>query len=279
MTTENTVLIVDDEEDIRRLLERAFSKKGFIVLSSNNALDGLVQLQDNPVNVIITDIRMPGMDGLDFIAQAQEIASKVPIIVISGYGSFETAREAFNRGAFYFINKPFNMQAIEDVVQKALRLPGISTGSGKIVSFARHVLEFNVPPDMEMVDGINYQLSRVARDMGYNSKCYNVKAPFVLDELLVMDINSVNGTGRKQIDVRVEVTSERIVIEIKSDAAAFKKEKYPPSLEEIDYAAEETLSLMMVRHFADELTFSDDCLGARAVLYKNRDAPKEEPLS
>lgn len=276
MTTENTVLIVDDEEDIRRLLERAFSKKGFNVLSSGTALDGLVQLQDNPVNVIITDIRMPGMDGLDFIAQAQEITSKVPIIVISGYGNFETAREAFNRGAFYFINKPFNMQAIEDVVQKALRLPGISKSGKKVIGFARHVLEFNVPPDMEMVDGLNYQLSRVARDMGYKSKCYNVKAPFILDELLVMDINSVNGTGRKQINVRVEVTSDRIVIEIKSDAAAFKKEKYPPSLEEIDYAGEEALSMMMVRHFADELTFSDDCLSARAVIYKSQEAVEEE---
>ncbi|VAX21633.1 hypothetical protein MNBD_NITROSPINAE03-1785, partial [hydrothermal vent metagenome] len=70
---EKTVLIVDDEEDILSLLEKTLGKSGFKALSSTSAIEALVMLQDNLVSVLITDIRMPGMDGLNLIQQAHEI--------------------------------------------------------------------------------------------------------------------------------------------------------------------------------------------------------------
>ncbi len=266
---EEKILIVDDDEDIRQLLERILRKSGFEVLSASSALDALVMLQDNPVSLLITDIRMPGMDGLDLIKQAQEINSDVPIVVITGYGDFNTAVKALERGAFYFINKPFNMKTILDVVLKGIRLPRKLENGIKVLPYATHTLDFSLPSDMEMAGGASYHASRIARDMGYPRRCYSVTLPFIIDELLIKDISCNEGKDKPtKVKVSIKITSERIVVEMDSEVRAFDRESYPPALDEIDFANEQFLGMMMVRHFSDELIFSEDGYKARVVIYK-----------
>jgi len=271
---ENTVLIVDDEEDILTLLEKTLSKSGFKVLSSTSAIEALVMLQDNVVSVLITDIRMPGMDGLGLIEQAQEIKSEVPIIVITGFGDYNTAIEALNRGAFYFINKPFNMKTIVDAVSKGARLPRPLMNGKKVIPSGTHTLAFSIPPDMRMVQGVSYHASSAAMNMGYSKRRYLLELPYIINELLskCVLINSKK-VEPGVLDIKIEISVEKIVIEAQCAKEAFLPENYPPPLEEIEFANEEDLGMMMARFFSDKMTFSED--GARAVvtmLKKNKKA-------
>lgn len=273
-TMEQTVLIVDDEEDILRLLEKTLSASGFNVLSSTSAIEALVLLQDNQVSVLITDIRMPGMDGFDLIGQAQEIKPDVPIVVITGYGDYDTAIEALDRGAFYFINKPFNTKTIIDAVSKGARLPRPLNNGKQVISCGTHTLTFLIPPDMKMIQAVSHHASSAAMSMGYSQRRYLLELPYIINELLskcVLIDKEKNEPGKMAVDI--EISTDKIVIDAQCPGAPFSPESYPPPLEEIEYANEEILGMMMARYFSEEMRFSDD--GARAVVTINKERNKE----
>ncbi len=268
---EKTVLIVDDEEDILSLLEKTLDKSGFKALSSTSAIEALVMLQDNLVSVLITDVRMPGMDGLSLIQQAHEIKPDVPIIVMTGYGDYDTAIEALDRGAFYFINKPFNMKTIVDAVLKGVRLPRPLKNGNQVIPPGTHTLAFSVPPDMRMVQGVSYHASSAAMNMGYSKRCYSLELPFTINELLSKYVffDSVKDKS-SLLDVKIEISLDKIVIEAQCQSNVFLPENYPPPLEEIEFANEEVLGMMMARYFSDEMRFSDDGAGAVVTIRKER---------
>ncbi len=267
-TTKGKVLIVDDEEDILRLLSRALSKSGFEALSTSSALEALVLIQDNPISLVITDIRMPGMDGLDLIKQMQEINPDIPIVVITGYGDFSTASSALGRGAFYFLNKPFNIKTVVDVVNKGMRLPSRAVATKKAIAHTSITMNFDIPMEMDVVAGVSYQVSRAACNLGYSKHCYSLCVPFIIDELLTKEIS--HGLERNfdgSAGMSVDMNSERIIIEFQSNEGIFTSESFPSPLEEINFEDEQLLGMMMVRHFSNELNFSEDGKLVKATIY------------
>ncbi|MEL7370356.1 MAG: sigma-54 dependent transcriptional regulator [Myxococcota bacterium] len=118
--TGTRVLVVDDEENLRHMLSLSLSKDGYHVWTAGSGREGLQTLKDgDPFDICITDVRMPGMDGLAFIEQARRLGDKAPtFIAMSAYGDEKLAVEALRRGAFDYISKPF---APEDLSLK-LRL-------------------------------------------------------------------------------------------------------------------------------------------------------------
>jgi DNA-binding NtrC family response regulator len=106
------VLIIDDERAIRRALKEILEYENCQVLEAENGKDGLETIHSNSVDVIFCDIKMPIMDGMELLQQMKEEASDVPIIMISGHGTLETAVQAIKMGAFDFIEKPLDLNRI-----------------------------------------------------------------------------------------------------------------------------------------------------------------------
>ncbi len=106
---ERTLLLVDDEVNIMDALERLLRKDGCKILQANSGKDGLALLAQNEVGVIISDLRMPEMTGVEFLSQVKELYPDTVRIVLSGYADMETVKDAMNRGAIYkFLTKPWN---------------------------------------------------------------------------------------------------------------------------------------------------------------------------
>src|SRR5688500_8205403 len=101
-----TVLVVDDEANILEALQKVLSKEGFEVLTAGNGRQALEILRRQPVRVMITDLRMPGMTGDDLLKAAKAITPEVEIIVMTAYGTIENAVEAMKLGAYDFVSKP-----------------------------------------------------------------------------------------------------------------------------------------------------------------------------
>jgi len=114
------ILVVDDEAGIRYALKRRLGREGYEVHVASSAEQGLQQLDRQMPDLIITDLRMPGMDGLAFIAEARERDSTLPILAMTGFGSVEAAVEAMKRGAIDFFEKPFDGDAVVQRVARAL---------------------------------------------------------------------------------------------------------------------------------------------------------------
>jgi two-component system, NtrC family, response regulator len=119
--TVHRLLVVDDKANMRELLESAFTDRGFEVDTASSGEDAIALLADNPYDVVITDLSMPGKNGLDVLRAAKTAAVDTEVIIITAYGTIETAVEAMRLGACDFIAKPFKLNEIERKVDKILR--------------------------------------------------------------------------------------------------------------------------------------------------------------
>jgi DNA-binding NtrC family response regulator len=115
-----TILIVEDEAKMRRLLELDLGEAGFETLSAPDAETGLDLLRKDQVQLVLTDLKLPGMSGLEFLQAAKRLYATMPIIVMTAYGSVETAVEAMKAGASDYVLKPFSLAEMRLVVQKEL---------------------------------------------------------------------------------------------------------------------------------------------------------------
>src|SRR5579864_5627500 len=115
-----TILIVEDEPRMRRLLEISLSEDGHIVRIAPDAEAGLKSLAREPADVVVTDLKLPGMSGLEFLQEARRMNSGIPVIVMTAYGSVETAVEAMKAGASDYVLKPFTIAEMKLVIAKEL---------------------------------------------------------------------------------------------------------------------------------------------------------------
>jgi two-component system NtrC family response regulator len=115
-----TILIADDDDSLRRVLEFQLREEAYEVLAAANGLEALELFTQHEVACLITDLRMPGLSGLELVRRVSAIARETPAIVITAYGDVETAVEAMRAGAFDYITKPFNRDQILMTVEKAL---------------------------------------------------------------------------------------------------------------------------------------------------------------
>jgi DNA-binding NtrC family response regulator len=115
------ILLADDDDSLRRVLEFQLEEAGYKVFPAENGAQALEIFSSETVDCLITDWRMPQMSGAELIQRASAIHSETPVIVITAFGELETAVEAMRGGAFDFITKPFNRQAILLTVEKALK--------------------------------------------------------------------------------------------------------------------------------------------------------------
>jgi len=115
-----TILIIEDEAKMRRLLELNLGEDGFKTLSAGDAETGLKLLASEPVHLVLTDLKLPGMNGLEFLQAAKRMESALPIVVMTAFGSVETAVEAMKAGATDYVLKPFSLAEMRMVVHKEL---------------------------------------------------------------------------------------------------------------------------------------------------------------
>src|ERR1700727_217944 len=115
-----SVLIVDDEKHTREGLKQALTEQYDVSLAAN-ADEAFNLMGAQSFDVIVTDLRMPGKSGLKVIDQALTLANRPAVIMLTAYGSIETAVEAMKRGAVDFLPKPVNIERLEVLIQRALK--------------------------------------------------------------------------------------------------------------------------------------------------------------
>ena len=117
--TEN-VWVIDDDQSIRWVLDRALSKAGIPISAFNTADQAMHHLHvENPL-AILTDIRMDGMSGLEFLEKVNESHPNVPIIVMTAHSDLDTTVNSFEKGAFEYLAKPFDVDEVVSVVRRAI---------------------------------------------------------------------------------------------------------------------------------------------------------------
>jgi DNA-binding NtrC family response regulator len=115
-----SILIIDDEKSIRKTLNEILSFEGYKIDEAADGEEGLKKFKEKNYDLILCDIKMPKLDGIEFLEKAKEINDEVPIIIISGHGNIETAVEAVKKGAYDYISKPPDLNRMLITLRNAM---------------------------------------------------------------------------------------------------------------------------------------------------------------
>lgn len=113
------ILILDDEAIVLKRLQPALEKAGYEVETFSKSMDASKRVKEKQFDIVITDLKMEGLDGMQFLTQVKELSPVTEVIVITGFATMETAKESFKKGVFDFLAKPFKLGEILETVKKA----------------------------------------------------------------------------------------------------------------------------------------------------------------
>lgn len=199
------ILIVEDEQEMRVSLFEALTGNGYDVAVAEHGLMALAMLHKSAVDLIISDIRMPEMDGLTFLQKARISHPLVPVIMITGFATVDTAIEAMKKGAYDYILKPFPMEVVEESVRRCLANE----------SFAPADQASDLPSDGTLGTGAKFQRSRgkgsAKAIIGSESNWLRVveKAKAVASSTATVLILGESGTGKEVLARFIHNESDR----------------------------------------------------------------------
>ena len=127
MMNKEVILIVDDEEGIRESLSGIFEDEGYEVVTAASGEEALDIIKEHMPYIILLDVWLPGMDGLETLSKVKEIDNDIPVIVISGHGNIEVAVKAIRLGAYDFLEKPLSLEKVLIVTKRALEKKQLET--------------------------------------------------------------------------------------------------------------------------------------------------------
>ena len=127
------ILVVDDDEDILRLLSMRLRARGFRVSTANSAEEGLARIAVDPPRAVVSDVRLPGRDGLALFEEIRRTRPTLPVILLTAHGSIPDAVDATSRGVFGYLTKPFDSQLLLEKIDQALQLSAPVSGDSLAV--------------------------------------------------------------------------------------------------------------------------------------------------
>ncbi len=140
--TKPRILLVDDDRNFLRVLTYHATDFGFDVTPVSSGQEALVKVQQEDVDLVITDLKMPGMDGLELLQELKKRDGDLPVIVLTAHGSIDKAVEAVKAGAFDFLTKPFEKEEIRHSILNALRMADLMEENRELTKAVRQKFKF-----------------------------------------------------------------------------------------------------------------------------------------
>src|SRR5882672_4688850 len=128
------VLVIDDDEDICLYLREFLTREGFKVTTISKPADALVEIRQGRHQIVLLDVRMPGVDGVDLLRQVRAVDSDICVIVMTGYPSVQSAVDSMKASAFDYLQKPFDLQSLRTVMDRTLTLRQLANKTALSVS-------------------------------------------------------------------------------------------------------------------------------------------------
>ncbi|MBN1983533.1 MAG: sigma-54-dependent Fis family transcriptional regulator [Chitinivibrionales bacterium] len=189
----NTLLIVDDDEHLRYSFKRMLESQKYIIAEAESGEEALTIVDSRPPDLIIMDIRMSGMDGLETFRRLKLTHSKIPVIIMTAFGTVDTAIEAMKLGAFEYLLKPFDIAEMKNTIRRALEAYLLMKKEVKY-------LEANttMAPEIDHIIGGSSQMQEVYKTIGRISQ----------SDVTVL-VRGENGTGKELVARAIYQHSKR----------------------------------------------------------------------
>ncbi len=252
------ILVVDDEDILRNTLKRALNRDEMTVTTASSAKEGLELLKTTAFDLIITDVKMPEMDGLKFLRKVKAKDSELPVIVLTGFATVEMTKDALQHGAFNFITKPFDVENILSIVKKGLDLKKKIVTNREIAAFTKSAFDIEIPSRSDLLGGVIFYILEQLKLMDFSHQVIASDILMTLDESLTNANKHGNkGDAQKKIFIHTQIDSEKMEITIRDEGDGFSPDKLvdPLSSEGIERNCGRGVFLM--KGYMDEVKFND----------------------
>jgi len=186
------ILVIDDDVSLRRILEYNLQQEGYEVVSASSGEEGLFLFGQSTPCLVITDMKMPGMDGLTVLKSIKERSPETLVIVITAFGTVDVAVETMKAGAYDYITKPFNRDELKLTVKRALQFSGLAEENKRLKS------ELSDQSDLRTIIGSSKEMEKV---FDVIRKVSDTEAPVL--------ITGESGTGKELIARSIHANSSR----------------------------------------------------------------------
>ena len=274
------ILIIDDVEEIRISLSKIVEQLGVVPLTASNGLEALDLLQSEKIDLIITDLMMPEMDGLQFIVQSRKLNPRIPIAVISGYADIKNATFALTRGAFNFITKPFTIKEVENVIRKGLRLRELSLGTDRLLKTIRNRTDITIPSFTHLLPSVSFYVLKECQWRGIDNENLLNNISVCIDETLTNALTHGNeGNPDKTIAITLQFDTKKFTFTIQDEGNGFDVKEFDRQIKQNAIDIPNKRGLFIVEYLADEISFNDKGNEVTATIYLNGNKhPEDESL-
>lgn len=164
MTRPRTILAIDDDDSLRRVVEYNLMEEGYRVITAADGPSGLEAYQREAVDVVLTDIRMPGIEGIELLARLKAMQPELPVIMLTAFGTIDSAVEAMRLGAFDYLTKPFSRDQLRASVRKALEVAELRSENRQLREVVSERFSFaNMIAGSRAMRAVSDTASRVAQ--------------------------------------------------------------------------------------------------------------------
>ncbi len=296
------ILLVEDEPNVRKMLER-FLAPSYVCLSASNGKEALDVLKaERDVDLVVTDVRMPQMDGIQLLKALRRTRPHLPVIAMTAYGSEDTAVEALRAGATNYLRKPFKTQEFLSIVKKCMELSQLRRGRIAALAHLRELTKiFEIPARLESARALLPHLTEGLVDLGIIESQDLLNLDVALEEALANAIihGSLDLTEEAQalrsdreaferaywsrladpkyssrtVSVCVRVTRDEVSFTVEDKGPGFDPSALPPQEKLTTLQGVQGRGLMLIRLFMDEVVHEN---GGRRIRMTKR-APRIGP--
>lgn len=266
------VLIVDDDHEVMTMLADIVKELNLTPVTASHGHEAMEKLKSQNIDLIITDLIMPKMGGLELIKQSRQLNAKIPIAVISGHGEAQNVIEALNRGAYNFVSKPFTIKEIEAIINKGLRLREFSLGTHKILEGIRNYTEINIPNNPHYLPPATLYIVRECQWRGIDDEDQLSNVSVCADELLTNALIHGNELDEdKKISIQLIFDPEKFTLSFEDEGPGFDHHKLMAALSAEHAVPPTKRGLFIVKSLMDELAFNESGNKVTVVKYINEE--------
>jgi CheY-like chemotaxis protein len=265
---EVNVLIVDDDQAMLAMLANMIKGLHLNPLTAVDGTDGLEKVKTSKVDLIITDLMMPNMDGFEFIKKIRQINANIPVAVISGHGDVNNVVSALSHGAYNFITKPFTIKEIENVIKRGLRLREFSLGTHRLQEGIKNITEIEIPNYSHLLASAALYVVRECQWRGIEDEMFLSNISICLDELLNNAFAHGNQMDEsKKILLRAVFDSEKLSITIEDEGQGFDCTALTGEFAETTSTLPDKRGIFIVKYLMDEVFFNEKGTSITMVKY------------
>ena len=269
------VLIVDDDKDVLSTLSEILSELRLNPVTAGDGAEAIEKVKTRQIDLIITDLMMPNVDGLELIQRTRQLNVNIPIAVISGHGEVKNVVNALSRGAYNFVTKPFTIKEIENVVKRGLRLREFSLGTHRLLEGIKNYTEMEIPSYPHLLPSAGLYIVRECQWRGIEDEAVLSNISICIDELLnnaLMHGNDLDET--KKILVKIIFDHAKVTLHIEDEGEGFDYKNLISDFSENAETLPTKRGLFIVNYLMDELSFNEKGNRVTTAKYLSQDVKR-----